>query len=362
MGEMELSKSKISNRSGGVQFVELNKLKPGDKVAVLSPSFGAPAQWPHVYELGLERLRNMFELEPVAYPTTTAKGAKAEKRKEDLEAAFRNPEIKAVIATLGGDDQVEYVKTIDSMCLRSNPKPFFGYSDNTHLANMLWLNGIPSFYGGSLFGEFAMQGHMDQLTVEYLRHALFDHGEFELKAAEEFNAIWLNWDEPDLLSRRREYEPNEGWYFDGSRDARGISWGGCLESIDELLRHGLQIPSLDDFSSIVLVAETSEELPSHDYVRRVFRAFGERGILERVRGVLVGRPASWSFEKPQSEQQRREYRQGQREAILACIRKYNSSIPVVQNIDVGHTSPQIPIPLGKDVRINAQERRIFAQF
>lgn len=42
---------------------KLQKLKKGDKVAVLSPSFAGPGRWPHVYELGLKRLREIFEIE-----------------------------------------------------------------------------------------------------------------------------------------------------------------------------------------------------------------------------------------------------------------------------------------------------------
>ena len=43
----------------------LKKVSPGDRVAIVSPSFAAPAVWPHVHELGLQRLRELFQLEPV---------------------------------------------------------------------------------------------------------------------------------------------------------------------------------------------------------------------------------------------------------------------------------------------------------
>lgn len=44
---------------------KLPKLHKGDKVAIVSPSFAASAVWPHVHELGLKRIREVFELEPV---------------------------------------------------------------------------------------------------------------------------------------------------------------------------------------------------------------------------------------------------------------------------------------------------------
>ncbi len=230
-----------------MDFVKLNKLRNGDKVAILSPSFAAPGKWPQVYELGLKRLHEVFELEPIEFSVTKKVGASKEERSKDLIDAFENKEIKAVIASLGGDDQITYIKNLPVAPFINNPKPFFGFSDNTHFENFLWLHGIPSYYGGSLFTEFAMQKRMDPYTIEYLKHALFDEGEFELKPSDIYNDMGLDWNDPANLDKERVYEKNDGWFWDGTQNAEGITWGGCVESIDELLRHGVQIPSLQDF-------------------------------------------------------------------------------------------------------------------
>ena len=142
-------------------MVKLNKLQKGDKVAVLSPSFAAPGKWPDVYELGIRRLKDIFGLDPVEFPTTKKIGASGEERTKDLVKAFEKKSVKAVISTLGGNDQVTYIKNVPRDPFITNPKPFFGYSDNTHFENFLWLNGVPSFYGGSLFVQFAEQNKMN---------------------------------------------------------------------------------------------------------------------------------------------------------------------------------------------------------
>lgn len=348
-----------------IDFKKLNKLQKGDSVAILSPSFAAPARWPKVYQLGLQRLKDVFGLVPVEYPTTSKLGASGEERAKDILSAFSNPDIKAVITSLGGDDQVTYIwKYLEQHrdIFRNNPKPFFGYSDNTHLINFLWLNGIPSYYGGAIFTEFAMQGQMDEFTVNFLKKALFEEGETELLASSEFNDEGLSWNDDLNLSKRRRYQSNEGWYWDGEATVEGITWGGCIESIDELLRHGTPIPTREQFKEIVLLAESSEELPPADYVHRVFRALGERGILANIKGVIVGRPKAWEFDKPNSDEQKIEYKKNQREIILSTVRKYNSITPVVQNLDFGHSSPQIPMPMGKKVRINGVDKKIIVDF
>ncbi|MEZ4195272.1 MAG: hypothetical protein R3B53_02645 [Candidatus Paceibacterota bacterium] len=161
---------------------------------------------------------------------------------------------------------------------------------------------------------------------------------------------------------RREYEPNEGWSWDGSKSAEGLLWGGCLESIDEMLRHGVDSPSLEQFEDIVLMMETSEEIPSSDYVMRFFRALGERGVLSRVKGICVGRAKAREFDNMRSLEERVAYRKEQQDTIVKIVRAYNKEIPIVQNMDFGHTEPQIPMPYGGMVRIDSGNRKIFATF
>lgn len=341
---------------------KLIKLSKGDKVAVVSPSFSASGAWPHVHELGLQRLREVFELEPVVYPSTAKLNATTEEKAKDLVDAFSDPKIKGVISTLGGDIQVTYIKNLPTAPFVDNPKPFFGYSDNTHFSNYLFLNDIPSFYGAALFTQFARQGAMDEYTIAYIKHALFDDDEFELTPSKRYNDIGLDWSDPSLLSSYRTEEPSDGWFWDGAINTEGLLWGGCVESVDEILRHGSEIPSLERFGCIVLMMETSEEIPTADYVRRVFRALGERGVIKRVQGVLVGRPKAWEFNKQHTTEQKAAYRKEQRETILDTVRTYNPDIPVIQNMNFGHTDPQIPMPYGNMVRIDAKHQKIYSRF
>jgi len=345
-----------------MKFKTLPKLRKGDKVAILSPSFAAPGAWPHVHELGLQRIANDFGLDPVEYPATRKIGASKNERAKDLLDAFRNPLIKAVITTLGGDDQVTYVKNLSGKVFTDNPKPFFGYSDNTNFINHLWLNGIPAYYGGCVFTEFAMQGEMDKLTVEYLKHALFENGEFELKASNRFNDIGLDWGNKLLLHTHRRYQKNEGWFWNGDKYSNGTTWGGCVESLDDLLKIGVTIPTLKDFENIVLFTETSEEMPTHQTVRSFFRALGELGILERIQGLLVGRPKAWEFDNPRTDHEKALYKAKQRNTILETVRQYNKTCPLVQNLDFGHTSPQICLPVGRKIRIDSKHKKLFCEF
>src|SRR5690606_27664646 len=114
-----------------------------------SPSFAAPAVAPAVHEQALTRLVQLTGLVPVEYPTTRRLDASPQDRAADLNAAFADPEIRAVLATCGGEDQITVVPHLDASVVTADPKPYLGYSDNTNILNWLWTHGVPSFYGGS---------------------------------------------------------------------------------------------------------------------------------------------------------------------------------------------------------------------
>ncbi|MFC7274250.1 LD-carboxypeptidase [Paractinoplanes rhizophilus] len=128
------------------------KLKPGDKVAIVSPSWAGPAVYPATHELAMRRLRELLELEPVEFPTTRQQGASPAARAADLMAAWADPEIRAVFATIGGSDQITVLPHLD-------PAPFV--ADHQHLAS--------------------------------LRAALFETTDLEITPVEEFSDEELSW-------------------------------------------------------------------------------------------------------------------------------------------------------------------------
>ena len=60
-----------------------------------------------------------------------------EDRVADLNAAIRDPGVRAIFATRGGKGAYRIVDDIDGDALRADPKPIVGFSDVTHL-HLLW--------------------------------------------------------------------------------------------------------------------------------------------------------------------------------------------------------------------------------
>lgn len=344
------------------KFITLPKLQKGDQVGVISPSAGLPGLFPWVQDLGLARLKTEFQLIPKEYPTTRQMGSSLEDRARDIMAAFADPANKAVITSIGGADQIKLIKYLDPDVFIKNPKAFFGLSDNTHLCNFLWNLGIPSFYGGAILTQFAMQQKMDDFTVRYLKHALFEAGEVELGRSDYYKDEGLDWSDKTNLQKSRKEESNEPWQWDGSQNTEGILWGGCVESLVVQMSAGKYLPSREDLKGAVLFLETAEDIPEHWIVEYLLTGMGERGWLANFSGVLIGRAKAWEFNKQNSAKDKAAYRKEQRETILSVVREYNKDIPVIQNLDFGHTDPQVPLPAGQLCRIDSVSQKVWLTF
>ena len=344
------------------QFVSLSKLVAGDQVAVISPSAGLPGLFPWVQDLGLTRMRDVFSLVPKEYPTTREMGSSLEDRARDVMAAFSDPANKAVFASIGGADQIKLIKLLDPAVFLAHPKPFFGYSDNTHFHNFLWSLCIPSYYGGSVMTELGFQGHIPEITTKYLKHALFEKGSVAADISADYNDIGLDWSAQENLDEQRIFEPNDGGFWDGDVNAEGTLWGGCVESLIVQCSTGIYLPSSDDLEGTILFIETAEDIPEHWIVEYLLTGFGERGWFDKFQAVLVGRPKAWEFNKQLDTDQKADYRQAQRETVLKTIRVYNKSIPIVQNLDFGHTAPQIALPYGSTARLDASSQQIYLSY
>ena len=339
------------------------KVLPGARVAVVSPSFAAPGAFPAVHERAMRRLREDLGLEPVEYPTTRRLGASPKDRAADLMAAFLDPDIEAVLATIGGDDQIAVLPHLDAALIAEHPKAFLGYSDNSNLLNFLWRLGIAAYHGGSTMVHLGGRRELHPVTLASLCAALFEDVEVELQPVEAFSEDELDWSDPALFEVDAPLLASAGWHVhQGDRVVSGPTWGGNLEILHSNLATGRWMGPVEDFAGCVLLLETSEELPSAAQVFRMLRDAGERGLLEQFPAVLVARAKAAFFGKPAGLAVRDGYRQDQQEAIASVFATYSPSAMLVFDVDFGHTDPQLVLPHGGRVTIDGPAGSITADY
>ncbi len=346
-----------------MEFQKPAHLRPGDKVAIVSPSFGMPSLFPWVYEQGLNRIREVFQLDPVEFPTArqtpTYLSQNPKARAEDINTAFADPSIKAIIATIGGNDQIRILPYLDRKVIQSNPKIFMGYSDNTNLHLYLWNLGIISFYGGAVMTQFAMGGGMQQYTVDAIRKALFTTQIGQVNASPEYSDADLDWADKQNLSKKRPSYESNGWYWHNNqnRTIKGRLWGGCLEVLDFHLSVRRYLPNFEHLDGTILFIETSEEMPSEGRVYCFIAALGELGLLNKFQAILMAYPKA-QFCGAYPPEGRDMFILNQKSAVENALRDYGSYIPVIFNMNFGHTDPQLIIPNGGSVVINGIDKTI----
>ena len=311
----------------------------------------------------MRRLAEGTGLVPIEFPTTRQLGATTEARAADINAAFADPRIRAVIATTGGDDEVTVVPHVDTAVVSNDPKPFFGYSDNTNLHHLLWGLGVPSYYGGSTQVHLGAGPQVDDIHLQSLRAALLDGGEIELTDPGVSEDYGVEWEDPRSLTEFGVREPTDPWTWAGPmKSVEWRTWGGCIEVIDQIAIAG-RMPETEDLSGKILLFETSEEVPPAIMVKRSLRSLGERGILAAAAGVIMARPPVSELRKPvPSSDERERLRGAQRDVVIAEVQKYNPEAVVCVGVPFGHTRPQWILPHGGTIRLDGAEQRITADF
>jgi muramoyltetrapeptide carboxypeptidase LdcA involved in peptidoglycan recycling len=297
-------------------LVKPQALKAGDRVAIVSTSWGGPAVFPHRYEAGKRYLADVFELEPVEMPHALREAGWLDRnpqaRAQDIHAAFADPSIKGVIASIGGDDAIRLIPHIDLNVIADNPKVFLGYSDPAVLHFGCLKAGLGSFYGPTIMAGFAENGGMHAYAESSLRKAIFQTdpiGEV-VPNRDGWTVEHLPWNDPESQNRRRRLTPSTGpRTLLGTGIVRGHLIGGCAEVL-EMLKGSDWWPPPDYWNGAILFYETSEEAPPPTLVLRSLRNFAAHGILSRLAGIALGRPGG-----PVDEA----YRKGQEDAVVRAL-------------------------------------------
>lgn len=347
-------------------FITPPAMESGDNVAVIAPSSGGARNAPHVLELALERLRTVFDLDPVVYPTARQGdaflAANPRARAADVHAAFEDPDITGIFATIGGWEQLRILNHLDPAVLREHPTRFFGMSDNTNLALALWNCEIVSYNGAQLMNEIAVPGELPEYTERYCRRAFFEDTIGELTPAPEWTDEPAPWGDPAAFESPPAYEPNPGWQWAGSETpVTGRLWGGCRAIVEWQLATDRYLPEPDELDGAVLALETAEDLPNPTNVAGTLMCLGERGLLERFGAVVVGRAPGRSFLEKPPQEERKAYRSRVYDAIIEQVERYNPHAPIVCGIDWGHTTPIAPLPIGGRVTVDPGQETITVE-
>ncbi|WP_298767610.1 LD-carboxypeptidase [uncultured Fibrobacter sp.] len=288
-------------------------LKKGDKVALLSPSYSTPdsniqktadaiKEWGFTPVIG----KNVNKLDAGKYAGT------AEERADDFVKALKDTSIKAILCNRGGYGTIQLVDLIDQNLVKDNPKWLIGFSDITTLHAMQTNAGVMSIHG-TMSSFIAKTGGTDDNST-LVRDLL--KGEV-----------------PTYKVPKHKYNQK------GS--AEGILVGGNMATFVPLVG----MSDIDIFTKdgiILFMEEIGESLHNID---RMFNTLELHGVLENVRGVILGEfvDSGSDLEYATTE-----------EMLSKYLKKYD--IPVICGFPAGHDDMNLPLVMGAKVKMDVTDK------
>lgn len=312
-----------------MQKIIPERLKKGDKVMVIAPARGIKIIGQDARAIAKERLESLG-LEVVFAPNTTDDNwdymgsASIEKRVEDIHTAFADKSVKAIMTIIGGANSNQLLKYLDYELIKNNPKIFCGFSDITALENAILAKTGMVVYYGPHFSSLGMKYGCDY-TFEHFAKMLVTDGKDKITPSE----IWSD-DLWFLNQEKREFEANEGYWNIRNGEASGTIIGGNLCTFNLLL--GTEFRPAFPKDTILFIEDT--EASSLADFERNLQALLHQPDFANVKSLVIGR-----FQKGSKVT-----REGL-EYILNAKAELKE-LPILANVDFGHTAPLLTIPLG----------------
>lgn len=314
------------------------KLNKGDEIRIIAPSRSLSL----VTEENIKLAKD--NLEKQGYKVTFSKHCKendifmsssVKSRVEDIHQAFKDKKVKAILTVVGGFNSNELLQYLNYKLIKSNSKILCGYSDITALANAITAKTGLVTYSGLHFSTWAMKKGFEY-NLEYFNKCLVENKKYSIEPSK----FWSD-DSWYRDQENRNFEKNNGYVVINKGVAEGVIFGGNLCTLN--LLQGTEF--MPNISNSILFIEDDDMTGSFFGVEfnRNLQSLIHQPNFKKVKGIVIGRfqkKAEMNIEKLKH---------------IIQTKKELKSLPVIANVDFGHSNPFITFPIGGMVRIEANK-------
>ncbi|MDO4320022.1 MAG: LD-carboxypeptidase [Bacteroidales bacterium] len=285
-------------------------LRPGDKIAVLSPA--GPIK-ETVVDSAVTVMRDLG-YDVVVYPHTFGKfghfSGTTDERYADLEAALTDPDVRAIVCSRGGYGVVHNLDRLGRLDLRSDPKWVVGFSDISALHALMASQGVASVHA-------SMASHIGLGIDDPDNRALFDILEGKMPA--------YTW---------------EGSPYNHPGHAEGKLLGGNLAVIADLMATPFDIIKP---GTILFIEDVSEPIYK---IERILIQLKLAGILPNLKGLIIGQFTDY---KPDDNHETMEA------MIAQTVAPYG--YPIAFGAPVGHVDHNVPLVEGSWATLDVSKEK-----
>lgn len=287
-------------------------LRPGDKVRFVSPASSPEKD---------KVLRNAEILKgwgldvdfgEHAFSKWSYLAGTDEERLADLNAAFRDPEVRAIFTTRGGKGSYRIADQVDFAAARRDPKFVIGFSDITalHLSLLKHCDQV-GIHGALSIGP--NEESVSPFTHDALRQALMTT--------------------QDIVMAARPEEPTSRLTTSGT--ARGRLIGGNLDMV--ATSAGWALPDMK--GAILLLEAIGLHIGQVDRQMTMLR---KAGHLNGLAGVVIGQFTDFEFDRPHS--------------VIDVLREHLAelNVPILGGLPLGHGDRPASVFIGAVAELDAK--------
>lgn len=307
------------------------KLKRGDEIRIIAPSRSASILSAEGVQTAKEQLENLgfvVSFGKHVFDKDLQNSSSIHQRVEDLHDAFADKNVKGILTVIGGFNSNELLPYIDYELIKKNPKVFCGYSDITAIGTAISTQSGLVTYSGPHFSSFQMKKAQEYQT-HFFSQCLMQDVPFELQPSEQWSDdVWWRGDQENRVFA------NTVWKTYNEGTASGELWGGNLCTLN-LLQGTRYMPSIEN---AILFVEDDEMTIPETFARDLTSLLQNA---HSIKALAIGR-----FQRASKITE---------EQLLFILDKHPvlKEIPVLYDVDFGHTQPMFTFPIGGEVQIDA---------
>lgn len=293
-----------------------SKLKKGDTIGVIAPSN-------YIEKDDLEYINASIALMEASgfkvkfgkyvFEDTYGYGTSPEKRAADINWAFKDDEVKAIMCVKGGEDSNTTLDYIDYEMIKNHPKIICGFSDNTSILNAIHeKTGLVTYHGPTF----------KSLTSWETGYAY-----------KQFIKTFVESTESLIMG-----EPEEKYTTIQAGKATGELVGGNLSLFTKLVcgKYAVNVQNKILFLEELGFESAPEMVNSNIYYLK------QNGVFDKIAGLWIGNyehPSKISLEK-----------------IITNAIGDEYKFPIIKSDNFGHIDKKIIIPIGTKAEINTNEK------
>lgn len=318
------------------------KLKPGDEVRIIAPSRSMAILGEDCKKIATERLEELGLKVTFGKYVMEADSdyliASAIHRAEDLNEAFKDKNVKAILTVIGGFNANQILDYIDYEAIKENPKIFCGFSDITVLSNAIYAKTGLTTYSGPHYSSFGMLKEFEY-SLEYFKKMFFSEEEFEVISSKTWSDdLWF------IDQENREVFQNDGMFVINEGLAEGEIVGGNLCTLN-LLQGTKYMPNIENKILFLEDDNMAGKIFLMEFDRNL-QSLIQTPEFKKVKGLVLGRAEKDCIMT--------------KEKWIKMIKNKPElkDIPVIAGVDFGHTTPIITFPVGGNAKLQAKEKEV----